>query len=303
MDVSIDNCSFEHSDSVGLAYGVCIVYGCDRVRVSNSEFFDMRHGVSVGGSTGVDRNIVVTGCNCIGMTDAGLDAHPQADNVVFNGNTIAADATSETQDGIVMQCAHCVCSNNIVRGFSRTGILIQNLVLSASVTADHPIVSGNIVTQPWVTGSTAYGIVIENQRTPDYMRFSVIGNTVDVTETAASVGIYINGHIDGSTIYGGTISGNSVHARYQSIFIYTATDKSIQGLAISGNSLETNDTTTYDCIKISATTGAGIKLCVITGNYIAGGKYGINNDNGQNIQLGTNTYNAPGTGNTNGTFV
>lgn len=303
LEVSFTGCSFSHSDySTGLAYGIAIINGCERVSVSNCDFFDMRHGVTIGGGYGVNRHITVTGCNCVACTDAGLDCHPGGEFVVFNGNTIDSSGTESSQDGIVMQGGRCVCTNNVVRGFSRIGIFIQALTQNALNKDDHPVITGNLVTGPSAVGAT--GIFIQNQRVADNMRFACVGNTVDVTNKTETYGIWVAIHEDGSTIYGGTISGNVVYSRYTSLTIKTdAISLAFRGLAVTGNSFDCIDTATYACIQINSAQANDINLIIISGNYIYGGKYGINNYQGQYIKADANVIDGAGTSDTNGTIA
>jgi len=178
LDSFVSNSSMAHCDTAtGLAYGVVIAAGCNNISVSGCTFRDMRHGVTVGSNDGVDRNVTVAGCNATDCTDAGFDTHPHTQFVVFSGNTVNGQglAAGGSGDGIVMQGANQICVNNTVMGFTRVGILIQNLVTNSAMTDDNAVVSNNSVSFPIGSGPV-YGIAVENQRTVNGWRFAVTGN-------------------------------------------------------------------------------------------------------------------------------
>jgi hypothetical protein len=302
LDCSVTSSQMGHGDHTsGLSYGVCVANGCARITVGHSTFMDVRHAVTIGGEDGVDRYVTVTGCAIADCTDSGLDSHPQSQYVSFIGNTIGADGTTASQDGIVVQGANQTVVGNTVQGFERSGILVQNLVTNAAITDNAVVVSGNVVTRP-VGSGTVYGIAVENQGTVDNYRFTLAGNTVDVVNVTTSYGISVENL--GNTITGGAITGNTVYSRREALTLKTATNKSMRSIAVSGNSLETVDTTTYDVISIQAgSTPNYLERVIITGNSLYGGRYGINNSQGTRIKPDGNMIQGFGTGATNGTFV
>jgi hypothetical protein len=224
--------------------------------------------------------------------------------VIFNGNTINGQglAAGGSGDGIVMQGANQVCTGNTVMGFARAGIFIQNLVTNSAMTDDNAVVIGNSVSFPTGSGPI-YGIAIENQRTVNGWRFTVTGNAVDVTAVTNSYGIWCEIVSGGSTNSSVVISGNQVYARRNALALQTATLKLMRTISITGNSLESLDTTTYDALLLNSTTANYIERAVISGNSIYGGRYGINNVNGQRIKPDANMIQAFGTAGLNGTFV
>lgn len=304
LECYVADSSLSHCDTnTGLAYGVAVVNGCMAVTVKGCSFRDMRHGVTVGANDGVDRNVTVTGCVTFDCTDAGLDCHPQAQYVTFAGNTINCQGTTGggAEDGIAMQGANMVCVGNTVMGFGRAGILIQNLVTNSTMTDDNAVVSGNSISFPTGAGPI-YGIVLENQRTVNDWRFSVSGNSVDTTSVNASYGIWCEIVSGGSTNTGVSISGNQVYTRRNALTLKTATSKFMRTIAVSGNTFESLDTTTYDNVLIDSATANFIERAIISGNSIHGGRYGINNSNGSRIKADANVIQAFGTAATNGTI-
>jgi hypothetical protein len=305
LDSYVSNSTITNCDSsTGLAYGVAIVAGCNNITVSGCNFRDMRHGVTVGSNDGVDRNITVTGNNATDCTDAGFDTHPHTQYVTFTGNTVNSQglATGGSGDGIVMQGANQTCTGNTVMGFSRVGILMQSLVTDSAMTDDSCTISGNSVCFPTGSGPI-YGINVENQRTVNGWRFAVTGNTVDVTNVTNSNGIWCEIHSAGSTNSSMTITGNQVYARRNALMLQTATLKLMRTISITGNALESLDTTTYDALFLNSASANYIERAIIVGNSIHGGRYGINNVNGSRIKADANMIQAWGTAGLNGTFV
>jgi hypothetical protein len=305
VDSYVSNSTMSHCDTAtGLAYGVVVAAGCNNITVTGCSFRDMRHGVTAGSNDGVDRNVTVIGCNATDCTDAGFDTHPHTQFVVFSGNTINGQglAAGGSGDGIVMQGANQVCTGNTVMGFTRAGIFIQNLVTNSAMTDDNAVVNSNSVSFPTGSGPI-YGIAVENQRTVNGWRFSVTGNAVDVTNVTNSNGIWCEIVSGGSTNSSMAITGNQVYARRNALMLQTATLKLMRTITITGNALESLDTTTYDALFINSATANYIERAIIVGNSIHGGRYGINNTNGQRIKADANMIQAFGTAGTNGTFV
>lgn len=135
------------------------------------------------------------------------------------------------------------------------------------------------------------------------MRFTVSGNTIDVISVTDSIGVYIQAHADGTNFAGGVIGSNTIYAYYNALYFYSATDKIISSVAVTGNSIQTVDTSTYATIQINSITNLYIQKMIIVGNSIVGGKYGINNVQGSRIKADANMIQGFGTSSTNGTLV
>jgi hypothetical protein len=305
LDCYVSDSTMAHCDSTtGLAYGVVVANGCIGVTVTGCTFRDMRHGVTIGANDGVDRNVTVSGCVATDCTDSGLDCHPQSQYVTFTGNTINCQGTASggAGDGIVMQGANMVCTGNTVMGFNRAGILIQNLVTDSAMADDAAVVTGNNVSFPIGSGPV-YGIAVENQRTINGWRFAVTGNVVDTTQVSNSNGIWCEIVSGGSTNSSVTIAGNTVYTRRNALTLQTATLKFMRTIAITGNTFETLDTTTYDNILINAASANYIERVIAAGNSLYGGRYGLNNVNGSRVKVDANVIQAWGTAALNGTIL
>lgn len=298
MNCRVVGCNAFHSDtSTGLAYGFTALNGCDNITFTGCTGGDHRHGVAIGAENGVDRNITVTGCSFVACTDGAIDCHPQSQFIIFDGNICGCGSTESTQDGISAQGTDIIVSNNVVEGYSRTGILLQPLCVNSNF-GDSTVCFGNNITRAIGT-SDIYGISYDNQRTGGNARVNISGNNI-YTTSLAGYGILVEINAAGSAVNGLTISGNNVYTRRDGIKIITATDKILRAGTISANTVESFDTTnTYDAIFVISTTPNFLSQITISANSVFGGRYGINNSQGARIVAYANMIQGFGTTATN----
>lgn len=292
-------CGAYHSDqSTGLAYGFTALNGCNNITINGCVGYDHRHGFATGAENGVDRNITVTGCTFTACTDAPLDSHPQAQFIVFNGNVCGGDSTETSQDGISAQGTDMVISNNIVQGFSRAGILLQPSCTNVNI-SDTTSCVGNTVTRP-ISLTDAYGISYENLRTGDNAQLNISNNTVNMLFTNSGNGILVEQAASSGSMFSLVISNNSVYVRHAGLTVVNRSSvKLMRGVAISGNAIQTTSANTYDAIVLVAITANYIERALLTGNNTYGGRYGINNSNGDRVVAYANMLQAFGTAATN----
>lgn len=299
LNVRFINSHAEHSDTAtGLAYGWVIANGCDNVAITGCTADDVRHAVTIGAENGVDRNVAVTGCAFNDCTDAAIDCHPQAQFVTITGNACGNGSTTASVAGITVQATNAVVSNNVIHNFAFVGIFVQPLCVNNNF-PDTTVVSGNNISRCTAGATPAYGIFYDNQRTGGSARVTISSNTIYMT-AAQGYGIDFEIHTAGSTVNGLVLNGNNVLAIRTALRLYTAASKLLRSVAVSGNSLESVDTTTYDAVEISPTTGNYIERAMISGNSIYGGRYGIANNSGGRIVANTNMIQAFGTAAVNG---
>lgn len=320
IDVRVSNCSLHHGDdATGNSYGVVIANGCLRVNVVNCEMTDWRHGVSIGGTDGVDYHCKVANCIITGCTDTALDTHAQARFTSFIGNTLDGFGTRLVEGGgsggdtggITIQSADTIVSGNIITGFTSVGIFAQLFGKRSSLATDTLVITGNSICAAYhgtlgTVPAVTYGVYIENQKTVVGLRFVVAGNQISVGDADPSVGIYINNDAtNGATMYNSVISGNNVNARRQCIQLVLPANKFMRGLTIVGNTLETSVTTTYDCIDISSIATANFfEKCLIVGNNTTAGRYSLNvSANVSRVKADANMFLDFGTAYLNGTIV
>ena len=281
MNCRVVGCNAFHSDtSTGLAYGFTALNGCDNVTFTGCTGGDHRHGVAIGAENGVDRNVTVSGCSFVACTDGAIDCHPQSQFIIFDGNICGCGSTEATQDGISAQGTDIIVSNNIVEGFSRTGILLQPLCVNSNF-ADSTLCTGNNIVRAIGT-SDIYGISYDNQRTGGNARVNISNNNI-YTTSSAGYGMIVEINAAGSAVNGLTITGNNVYTRRDGIKVATAANKLLRSGTISSNTVEILETTTYDAIVVIAATLNFIERVTVSANSIYGGRYGINNSQGSRI--------------------
>ena len=299
LNVRFVNSHAEHSDNAtGLSYGWVIANGCDNVAITGCSANDVRHAVSIGAENGVDRNVTVSGCTFNDCTDAAIDTHPQAQFISITGNSCGNGSTTASVAGITVQGTDCVVSGNVIHNFATIGIFIQPLCVNNNF-FDSTVVSGNVIARCTAGAVDAWGIFYDNQRTGGNARVSIVGNTIHMI-SAQGYGIDFEIHTNGSTVTGLTIAGNNILSQRTALRIYTASLKLIRSIAVSGNTLESVVTTTYDVIDIVPTSANYIERAMISGNSIYGGRYGVNSSSGSRIVANTNMIQGFGTSAVNG---
>ncbi len=254
----VTNSEFRESRETGVAYGVLIQRGCRDVGVEGCHFSYMRHGVTVGGSAWVNRFIRVENCHVDYCVDAGLDCHTNAQYVIFDGNTVScsdfADISAAT-DGIIVQCADFIVSNNIVRRPLQSGIWWQNYV------EGHPgYPSGQIIGNEIIEPGTQ-GIYVQN--VGQHLKGLVISdNVVRGVRGTGTGGIYV--FADTFNILRAVVSNNAV------------TECTNHGIHIRGSTGALTDcTVSSNQVEVTNAAGAvdGIRLLTctrvsVTGNAI-----------------------------------
>jgi len=239
VNVNISNCTNKHHTATGLSYGFVIAFGCYSVNVVNCYAQDLRHFVSIGGSTGINLFVNVTNCHITGCRAAGIDSHAAGDFVNFSGNTIMGSMEGITPDGINCSGLNAIINDNIVVDARRHAILYQQTTNfdtgSGSVT-----ISGNqIINNGDNSGGADTGILVLNSESS--------------VETLAGVVISNNRieGLDGSGNTGGTYG------------IYVKAAHTIKDVAINGNVLNIND---IGGIRVEAV--REIKNVVVSGNVV-----------------------------------
>lgn len=189
-DVTVDNCKFEGFDYTcvrieqtvnfsssnctmrnlndyenGTEYGYGINGGSYGVTITNAYGEDLRHLVTIGGTSGVNLFINVTNCHVSACRDAGIDAHAHADFVNFSGNTLeGSQADSGQLDGIIFQGLNAIINDNVLTGMRRFGIFHQ-LTASMSHTKGAKasvVISGNSINNQGGQAGIDVAIAVQN---------------------------------------------------------------------------------------------------------------------------------------------
>lgn len=171
-------CDFVDALFEGLGYGIGFGNACQDGSVHGCSGRRLRHLVTCGGSSsrpGVARRITVAGNTATEMRDAGFDAHPGAEDIVFTGNVVQGSASS----GIFFQAASGAVTGNRIRDVGRDGVQLQHLN-SAPLNV---VVSGNSMRNVRQTGISFHFY----EAWAKIGRAVATGNVVDRAERLVSV--------------------------------------------------------------------------------------------------------------------
>lgn len=283
VDFTVVNSTFGKVYKTGLAYGVAIADASINGKISNNNFFDCRHGVSLGDTGGPNRYIVVDSNNFTLCREAGMDAHTAGDLCVISNNTIQCDSTSAVSDGILWRGINATITDNIIIGAGRTGINVLNNVTGAT--------GGYVITGNTVKLSNVRGISVNKQHEGNIKKVIISDNVVQNTNTASDFGIIViteSGYTN--ELLNIVITGNSVSDianRAISISLGETTSTCV-GLVISNNTIS-SDVTFDRGVAISATTDGNISKIIVNGNVVNGTcDYGIRAGNEEYIVVTSN---------------
>lgn len=256
--------------AAGLAYGVSIFNGCTWGKVESCFFESCRHGVTIGGTSGINRYIIIEGNTAHGCDDAGFDSHPASDYVVFNSNV---SEQYNGQDGLVSQGANATISNNIIRGSTRYGILSQ---MSSSSTIWSVTITGNTISD---SNSGSSAIYVLNQGSAIARNVSVTGNIVkDLWDTGIRISTSSTGAIEFFSITGNDLQRPTTRG----IYIANSSTGTIFFGTITGNTVRVVNS---ENIYLNALSASDIQYVTVTGNTVFGGTYGIRGANTNRIAV------------------
>lgn len=279
IDVGIAKPSTKYARKTGLAYGVAIVNGCDSVNVTNGYSEDTRHFVTIGGVSGINSGISVTGCHIKSSRDAGLDSHPSCNRVIFSNNTI--EVVDGVSDGIICQGSHAQISNNTIVGNCSNGVRVQPCV---SAVASQYSISGNITNRGGNLGGTDVGVYLDCSVSGNagVASCKISGNTLSGTY---EYGVYV---FASSADVENLIISNNIEendAATYGIYLRSNAGRKIDTFAINGNLSKTSGGRN---VYLSSADGAGILNGSIEGNTLVGGLYSISMTNCSNVVAGPN---------------
>ena len=279
IDFTIVNSTFGKAYKTGLAYGVAIADASINGKISDNNFFECRHGVTLGDTGGPNRYIVVDSNNFTLCREAGMDAHTAGDLCVISNNTFQCDSTSAVSDGILWRSINATITDNIIIGAGRTGINVLNNVTGAT--------GGYVITGNTIILSNEKGISIVKQHEGNINNIVISGNNVKNNNVALDFGILVttdSGYTN--VITNCVITNNTINNVAYRLIVTAVSDatSTFTGLIISNNIL---NSTTYDRgIFVSATTDSNISKISMTGNVINGtGTFGIRGTNEEDIVI------------------
>lgn len=301
IQFNISNNRIVGSDTAGFGYGVSLI-AVAHGSIADNYFEECRHGIAVGGILLPSRFVTVKNNHVQSPTDAGLDCHPAADHIIFDGNTIQGGETAGiTADGIVYQGANSIIVNNIIIGVEQHGIWIESMVDNDTIPNGH-IITNNHIERPLKTGIFVeqnsaggsflkdikilnntikspgeHGIVIQT-RTQNIEQINISHNTITGITSAACWVIYVRAST-GFTISDGIISNNICHREddlHTNIYLQGIDADSITYLNISNNLIRNGSyggilglNTNY-CTKIGNTEKSTLHDPSISGSHSIG---------------------------------
>lgn len=237
----VTNSFFRDATAYGLSYGVGIFYGCRAIQVIGNYFSKLRHGVTIGGSQGVNRYISASENTIEYCVDAGLDSHPAGEFYTFaNNHIVCADTNiyagiwTNNTDGITSQGSHATITGNTIYRPLGIGIYHQN-TLSGSTSPPTTNISNNTV---YYSGNIGIYVINQGQ---------------------ASRGLAVNGN---------RVIGHRSTGGNPAIYIYANTTGAMTNFAVTGNAVI--DNLSGQCLYIrGVSTTDGAVNCydgIVTGN-------------------------------------
>lgn len=252
----------------GLNYCVAIVEGCHHIRVNGAHAQNVRHIVTVGGTTWPNRHIQVRAVSGAGLTDAAVDAHPACDHLIVDGVQATYKGTAACE-AVITQGARCKISNV---GSSGSGAFAV-VRWQPFIAADIPL-SGEFYN---VSGSGAIDRVVQiDQQGTTPVRLLKIDNPAHIydgvnacdtlVEIDAEVGSIHNFSVTNPT--GEELEGRGIYVRAQNTH-------TISHGTITGGSLKMASGSN-SCIRVQAGASAAVTNVDVGGMVLDGGVYGVN---------------------------
>ena len=280
INFTVVNSTFGKVYKTGFSYGIAIANASINGKISNNNFFECRHGVTLGDTGGPNRYIVVDSNNFALCREAGMDSHTAGDLCVISNNTFQCDPNSEYSDGILWRSINVTITDNIIIGAGGYGINVLNNVTNAT--------GGYIITGNTVKLSKSRGISVNKQHEGNIKKVIISDNVVQNTNTTNDYGIIViteSGYTN--EVLNVVIVGNSVSdIAYRAIAISIGhTASTCVGLVVSNNTISSS---TFDRgIMISAVTDGNISKIVVASNVINGtiNEYGIRGGNEEYIAV------------------
>lgn len=134
---TVDKPYLSHATQTGSAYGIGLFQGCRAGIISNFNALEMRHPVSLGGTLGVNLDILINGGQARNCDDA-VDSHASSDGLVVIGVKLIGDlgraisTLSGTGDGFISQGWNTTWLGCSAIDVKRYGFFGQNFVSGAA---------------------------------------------------------------------------------------------------------------------------------------------------------------------------
>ena len=284
-------------DSTGLSYGTSIFRSGPGI-VTSPWGANLRHVVTIGGTTGVCWYPTVIGGVGYGLTEAALDTHsaayaPYLDGGNWSYRTQIGLATN--MDGVTVQGAHATVLNQTIRGCGRHGVFIQPQTDEAD---EMIIVSGvKIIECGRDTGSSGYGIYLStgNKDAGSIKSALLEGQIYGTSTTSRGVGV------DHDSA-GGNIETINIDAKVDTngrpLYVRSETGHVIDVVNVRGSYIQQDDGD--ENLYFSAADAAGIGQVNLDVDYIENGTRGVRNVNATEVSGRVNKIVSASLGDTSG---
>jgi hypothetical protein len=248
VDAEIVAPAMDRAHAFGLAYGILIGNGCVGTRVLGGYARDMRHGVTHGGSAGVNRDTVTSSFVGHDMLDACIDSHENSDGLVINGcqtsiGTRADGGSGQIGDGFISQGANFTVTGCKVINPVRYGIIFQ----CSSIQGGQIILTNNII----------------DARSP-----------VVIVPSQAAIAITNESPGGAALLAGIVISGNTARGSRSYGVSVDAVSGNIYGVSIAINEMS-QLTATLSAVWCRARSGQTLLMPKILGGSYASQQYGV----------------------------
>jgi len=227
-------CGIHDAELAGYSYGVMCLSGSQDIKIIGCSTSNLRHTVTTGGYTndyGLVRRITALGNNISQCRSAGLDAHPNAEDINYCNNTIVG---SVTEDGITIQGNNAIICNNVITGHIRHGVLLQPLL-------GHEggyLVNNNIIRN---CGQIGISLLQSNATYGNCVWATFSNNCIENVGTSGAYGGIFAKSTNGTQLRNIVSSGNTIKGTVGHIINY---DNVYSG-SIVGNNLETDTASIY----------------------------------------------------------
>lgn len=277
LQCKITGCFIEKANAAGLSYGISIINGCAFMIVSNCIGNDLRHLVTIGGVQGVNRYITVADSIALASRDAGFDAHPSSQFVIFDSLQVEGAPGSGNQDGIAMQGVAMKCANIQLSSVFRHGVLVSALTTGLSAI--------NYTAVANITGQAAHTLVFI-QALED--GFSSV--TVDNVCGSADTNLVQFTAQDGNNITNFAINNCRSNEQLpgRGIRLFANTGVTITNGTITNCSLSLASVANNEGIYLHAISATSFTDVRLIGNRVLGGTIGIRGVNTNFIQTACN---------------
>jgi hypothetical protein len=266
----------------GLNYGVSIVEGCHHVRVNSAHAQNVRHVVTIGGTTWPNRFIQVKNISGAGLTDAAVDAHPACDHLLVDGVQTSYKGTAACE-AVISQGARCQISN--VESTGDGGFAVVRW---------QPFIAANIPLSAQITNVVGSGtldriVAIDQQGTT-----TITGLQIDNAMHAGggSCEVLVDLNIEEGDLRNFSITNwNGEEITDRAVYVHAEGTTDVSHGQISGGTAKMA-TGSNSCIRLQAGASATLTKVYVGGNVLDGGTYGLNAPDAtiDYITVGPNVY-------------